>query len=391
MKDSLIRWKLPILLVISVAGGVLAVWWWTQPVEEEQAGPALELAEGMATPDFVRALKPRPFEFPEDHGPHPRYRSEWWYYTGNVWDLRGARLAYQLTIFRQALAPQSIDRQSHLAANQIYFAHFALADPASGEHWQVERFSRGAGGLAGAQSDPLRVWLHDWSIEALDEQGEAVRIRAEQGSRSLDLSLRALKPIVAHGDSGLSRKGEEPGNASYYLSYTRMVAEGEIVVDEQMHTVRGESWFDHEWGTSALPPQAVGWDWFGLQLDDGSELMFGQIRRQDGALEPMSHGSFVLASGEVVALGAQDVSVGVTDHWTSGHSGAVYPSGWIVRIPLLDLELAVEPLMANQEMELTITYWEGAVDVSGRRAGQAVSGHGFVELSGYAHSLQGIY
>lgn len=346
------------------------------------------------TPDlsgYARALAPRAFRFPDDHGPHPEFQTEWWYYTGHLEAEDGRPFAFQLTFFRRALTPQPAARASALAADQIYFAHFALTDVAGGAHTFAERFSRGAGGLAGASGRPFQVWLEDWRAEALDAEGSVVRLRAAEGELSIDLTLEALKPVVAHGDRGLSAKSEASGNASYYLSFTHLRTRGEITLAGQRLAVAGESWFDHEWSTSALGPQAVGWDWFSLQLSDGRELMVYQIRRADGSLESVSQGTLVEPDGATVRLALEDVRIDVLESWTSAESGAVYPARWRVRVERADIDLMLEPVLADQEMRLSLTYWEGAVRLRGTSAGRAVEGRGFVELTGYAESMQGVF
>ncbi|MGH2525062.1 MAG: lipocalin-like domain-containing protein, partial [Anaerolineales bacterium] len=254
---------------------LLAVgFWWAARRPNESAPPALTL-EG--TPDlsgFARAFAPRDFQLPQDHGPHFDYQTEWWYYTGNLDSEAGRHFGYQLTFFRRGLTPGAPPTDLGFATNQIYFAHFAITDVAGEQHTFAERFSRGAAGLAGASGEPFRAWLEDWSVESLNAEGSAVRLRAKNEQMALDLTLRAVKPIVEQGESGLSRKSEQPGNASYYLSYTRMATEGQITTGGQSSAVKGESWFDHEWSTSALGAGVVGWDWFSLQLSDGREVMF---------------------------------------------------------------------------------------------------------------------
>ena len=345
------------------------------------------------TPDlqgFARALEPRPFAFPADHGPHSNYQTEWWYYTGNLETVDGRHFGFQLTFFRRALLPAPVERSSELAADQIYFAHFAVTDVGAGQHRFYERFSRGAAGLAGASGEPYRVWLEDWSVESLDAQGTTVHLVAEQDGLAIDLQLQASKPVVAHGDRGLSPKSGEPGNASYYLSFTRMETTGRVGLDGEALDVRGESWFDHEWSTSALGPQAVGWDWFSLQLDDGREIMLYRIRREDGTIEPVSGGTLVEADGSTRRLTADQLDVAVLDTWTSPETGGEYPSRWRVLVPDAGLDLTLEPWLADQEMRVSFPYWEGAVQIRGRSAGRPVEGNGYVELTGYAISMQGI-
>jgi predicted secreted hydrolase len=339
---------------------------------------------------FARALLPRTFQLPRDHGPHFEYETEWWYYTGNLATASGRRFGFQLTFFRRGLAPGPPPARG-LATNQIYFAHFAVADLAGGRHRAAERWSRGALGLAGATGEPFRVWLEDWSAEG-GPQPSSFRLRAEDAELVLDLALEAKKPLVAHGDRGLSAKSGEPGNASYYIGYTRMSARGRIGADSGLgEEVTGEAWFDHEWSTSALGPAAVGWDWFSLQIDDGRELMFFEIRRADGTREAASSGTWVDPHGGTRRLGPDDVRIQVLERWRSPSTGAEYPARWRILVPSEGLDLAVEPRLADQEMRTSFTYWEGAVSLRGSRRGSPVSGQGYVELTGYAGSMQGVF
>jgi predicted secreted hydrolase len=336
---------------------------------------------------FARAFEPRPFEFPRDHGPHPEFQTEWWYYTGVLDTSDGQTFGFQLTFFRRGLTPGTVERASGWGTSQVYLAHFALTDAAQGRFAASERFSRGAAGLAGAQADPYRVWLEDWSAEALD--GERVSLRAIDEGRAIDITLSPQKEPVGHGDRGLSPKSDTPGNASYYYSFTRLAAEGKVSRGDEQLPVRGSAWMDHEYSTSALAPNQVGWDWFSLQLDDGWELMYFQLRLDDGLIEPVSSGSLVGPDGSVSLIRREEITIEVLDTWTSPHSDARYPSRWRLTLPAVGLDLNVEPLVSDQELNVSFTYWEGAVRVSGTRNGTPVTGQGYIELTGYAHSMQG--
>jgi predicted secreted hydrolase len=337
---------------------------------------------------FARAEGPRPLEFPADHGPHPDYQTEWWYYTGNLKTEDERHFGYQLTFFRRALVPpaQRQDRPSNWATDQVYMGHFALIDVAGGRYQALERFARGAVGLAGAQAEPYHVWLEDWSVGevALD----VVRLRAAQDDLVIDLLLTDDKGPILQGDGGYSQKGPEPGNASYYYSQTRLASSGTVQVVDEIYQVNGLSWMDHEFSTSALAPDQVGWDWFALQMDDGRELMVFQIRKVDGSVDPFSSGTLVKLDGSTRHLSRDDFEIRVGDTWRSPHSGATYPSQWTVRVPLADLTLDLEPYLADQELNVSYAYWEGAVQISGEHGGDPVRGSGYVEMTGYASSMQ---
>jgi predicted secreted hydrolase len=338
---------------------------------------------------FARAKGPRPLQFPADHGPHPDYQTEWWYYTGNLENSDGRHFGYQLTFFRRALVPpaQRQDRSSNWATDQVYMAHFALTDVAGRRHQAFERFARGAAGLASAEAAPYRVWLEDWSVEEVEPN--VVHLCAAQEDLALDLLLIDGKGPVLQGDGGYSQKGPEPGNASYYYSQTRLETWGTVQVGDTLYQMDGLSWMDHEFSTSALGPDQVGWDWFALQLDDDSELMVFQIRKADGSVDPFSSGTLVALDGSTRHLSHEDFEIGVGATWRSPRSGATYPARWTVEVPAADLTLEIEPYLADQELNVSYTYWEGAVRISGEQAGSAISGSGYVEMTGYAGSMQG--
>ncbi len=361
---------------------------------EEPQVQARLVALADSTPDdeadgYARVVEPRDMDFPSDHGPHPDYLTEWWYYTGSLVANGGQRFGYQLTFFRRALVPPDLrlERESVWAADQVYMAHFALTDVEGARFQATERFARGAAGLAGAQTAPYRVWLEDWEVEEV-EPG-VTRMYAAQDDLTLDLVLVDGKGPILQGDRGYSPKGPQPGNASYYYSLTRLETSGMVQVGEMVYPVNGQSWMDHEWSTSALAADQVGWDWFSIQMDDGSELMAFQLRKEDGSIDPFSSGTFVAQDGSTRHLGRDEFEIRVEDTWRSPHTGATYPARWTVVVPAEDLVLEIEPYLADQELTLSYTYWEGAVGVEGERKGQAISGDGYVEMTGYAGSMQG--
>ena len=354
---------------------------------DEAAAPESQLSallSGEGDAGFEKALEPREFVFPADHGPHPGFRNEWWYITGNLDGDGGRRFGFELTIFRFALTPSVPPAQSDWRSNQVYIAHFAVTDADREKFFAAERFSRGALGLAGAQASPFRVWIENWEIAALEAgTPEHWRLRASDPGFSLELELTAAKPPVLNGDAGLSQKSAEPGNASYYYSMTRWMTEGSLQLGDDTFPVSGLSWLDREWSTSALAPDQLGWDWFALQLSDGSDLMFYNLRKLDGSQDEQSAGTWIDAAGSSLHLERDDVEITVTDTWESPQGG-VYPSAWTLRAPGQGLDLRIRPVMADQELFTTVRYWEGAVDVEGERNGEPVSGRGYVELTGYA-------
>lgn len=343
---------------------------------------------------FARATSPPQLVFPRDHGAHRDYRTEWWYVTANVDAADGARFGVQLVFFRQALAPRAADappRAAALATDEVILAHAALTDVRGRRFLAEERLARGAGGLGGVQgpapSQPFEVVCADWSMRAVSGGDGFLPLALRAGGErfAFTLELQPGKSLVLQGDRGLSQKSGEPGNASNYYSLTRLPIGGEIVVDGARHAVRGEAWVDREWSTSALGAEQVGWDWFSLQLDDGCELMWYRLRRRDGSVDPWSRGSFVARDGTLTPLGPADVDAEPLGRWRADDGGAEYPASWRLRgRGAQPFELEVVPVLPDQELRVLVRYWEGAVDVRGTRAGRAVSGRGYLEMTGYA-------
>ena len=300
------------------------------------------VSEGFAYADGTKQLK-----FPEDFGSHPNYQTEWWYYTGNLESADGNRFGFQLTFFRRGLLPPQdwVKRESGWATNQIFMAHFAVTDVEQGYHQAYERFSRGSFGLAGAANNPFSVWLEDWRVEQSGKDQYSLIV--SQNEISLNLTLSDTKGPILHGESGYSRKGPGIGDASYYFSQTRLDSVGEIQIGDAVYSVQGLSWMDHEFSTSALSAGQVGWDWFSIQLEQGSELMVFQIRRDNGTIDPYSSGTYVAENGVTHDISWGEFEILVVDTWRSPDTGAVYPSQWQLRIPSQNLELTIESLFAD--------------------------------------------
>jgi predicted secreted hydrolase len=326
---------------------------------------------------------------PRDHASHPDYKIEWWYYTGNLSAAAGRRFGYQLTFFRVGVDPAPAN-PSRWAVRDLFMAHVAVTDVAARRHHAADLVNRGGAGWAGASTDTYRVWNEDWSAIRDPEGRHVLRAAtpADRGSFEIDLVLDEGKPFVAHGEQGYSRKGSEPGNASTYYSLTRMPTRGTIVVGGERFPVEGLSWMDHEFGTSFLEAGQVGWDWFSIQLDDGTDLMLFQMRRGDGRADPHSSGTWVGADGRAEAMGAVEFVLRAGQEWTSPASGASYPIWWSVSIPGRGTRLEVRAAVAAQELlterSTGVTYWEGAIDVRGTRDGREVRGRGYLEMTGYA-------
>ncbi|NOY62009.1 MAG: carotenoid 1,2-hydratase, partial [Gammaproteobacteria bacterium] len=329
----------------------------------------IDMLEAMSDEEdgFKRVLKPRTFSFPLDHGPHPDYKTEWWYVTGNLETEQGRRFGYQLTLFRVGLVADTAVRESAWGSSEVYMGHFALTDHKNSQFHSFERFSRAALGLAGAQSSnenqPFKVWLEQWRIEGSANEFLPLTLNATAENVSIAFTLNSDKPIVLQGDRGLSQKSADPGNASYYYSMTHMPTHGTITIDGESFTVDGNSWLDREWSTSALGENQAGWDWFALQLSDGRDLMFYRLRNKDGSTDPFSTGSLVAADGTVTRLTRDDVKLTIEDKWQSPKTQTAYPIHWRLQLAKYNLDLSVKAIQPNQEMLLSVQYWEGAVDV----------------------------
>jgi len=378
------------MLRISVAGAMLAALAaCTESPPVSSAPPqstGLRLLGAEADDGFARATAAREFVFPDDHGSHPEYRSEWWYFTGNLAGERGRHFGFELTFFRYALAPDDAAREGASAwrANQVWMAHFAITDTEGGRFVARERLTREALGLAGAAADPLKIWVKDWTAagEAVDDE-LTLRLDARDDAIALRLDLRSTVRHVAHGDGGLDTKGAGSGNASYYYSVPRLAANGQVTVEGETFAVSGLAWLDREWSTSSLDPGTEGWDWFALHLSDGSSLMFYRLRGQGGEATPYSGGSLVHADGVRVPLAAGDATLTVLEHWTSDSSGVRYPVAWRLTAPKAGITLDVRPYLENQELDLSVRYWEGAVRIAGEGPGGPLTGQGYLELAGY--------
>ncbi len=332
---------------------------------------------------FARALTPKKFSFPTDHGAHNSYRSEWWYFTGNLKNPQGRQFGYELTFFRFALNAEIPESKSAWRSNQMYMAHLTLTDVEKGRFYTDERLSRAGNDLAGASTKKYQVWLYDWSAKTEGKVDFPLRLQAKADDFAIDLLLTSQKGYVLQGDQGLSQKSREPGNASYYYSYPRLETKGVITVAGEQFSVSGASWMDREWSTSALSEEQSGWDWFALQLSDNSELMFYQLRRKDGQPDSNSSGSFILEDNTKISLKEQDVAIKILDSWKSPHSKITYPSRWHLSVPVQNLDIEVVPLLNDQELNVSYRYWEGAVSVKGTKNGKPISGQGYVELAGY--------
>ncbi len=389
---------MPRLLIGAVAWLALA---FGMAFADQSAGSG-QAGRSVEAPDYARITGPCGFVFPADHADHPDHRTEWWYWTGNLADQAGRRYGFQLTFFRRRLSPPNADAarpepSSPWRTSQLYLAHAAVSAFEAGEHRAGQIMARGAAGLAGVERDKsgaARVFLKDWSARIGPDRHELraqSRGSGETGGFTLRLTLAPEKPAVAHGQGGYSRKGKRPESASCYYSFTRLRAEGSIEMDGRIVDVTGLAWMDHEYSSELLEPGLVGWDWFSLQFDDRTELMAFFLRDTLGGPSHASGGSFVEPTASVIQLSQGDMRLNVLDYWTSPRTGARYPSGWRLQVPALDLDVTIRPAMADQEMRTGkttgVTYWEGGVRAAGTVRGRSTQGRGYVEMTGYAGSL----
>lgn len=331
-------------------------------------------ARGFETADRVIE-----FAFPRDHGPHPRFRSEWWYLTAVLTAADGRTFGTQFTLFRQGLAPRAPgDAPPSGAAawrtGQIYMAHFAVSDVAARRHVHAERMARGHPALAGVTTAPFAAYLEDWRLESEGHDFLPLELAAATAQFDVALTLTGTKPIVLQGDHGLSHKG--PHNASYYYSMPRLDARGSVRIDGTRHPVVGKAWLDREWSTSVLAAEYAGWDWLALHLDDGRDLMAFRLRRIDGASDRYGAGSLVAVNGEATSLADGDFTLAVVDTWRA------WPVRWELTLNGDPSErFVVEAAFEDQVMDTSVRYWEGVVTV--RHVDGRPAGSGYLEMTGY--------
>lgn len=325
--------------------------------------------------------------FPRDHGSHLAQKVEWWYFTGNLSSADGSEYGYQLTFFRIGTDVKP-ENPSAWTVRDLHMAHFALSELSGGKYHCAQRLGRAGPGLAGAAPDRLNVWNGPWLAEMKEDGSMVLRADCKEGERDfgLELTLTSTRPVVLQGENGYSRKGQQPGNASIYYSFTRMKTAGQIRIGEATKSVSGLSWMDHEFGSSFLEPGQLGWDWFSLQLEDGSDLMLFQIRQLNEKLPPTRVGTLIKPDGTKIALAAADIILTSGGKWKSDWSGAQYPLEWGIQVPSQKMKLTTKTRLPNQEMrslKFGPSYWEGAVQVTGEHDGRPTAGRGYLEMTGY--------
>jgi predicted secreted hydrolase len=350
---------------------------------------SLAVAAAATPAQWRRVETPLALSFPRDDGAHPAFLTEWWYATAIVHDPAGHRYGVQLTLFRRGIDPSPPAGAPRLYPAQVIAAHLAVADVGSGGFRSAERVRRADGYLAWTKEGELDVAVDGWRIAEGADSAIVLSASDVAAGIALDLTLVPAKPRVCQGDGGVSRKGPEPGDVSAYVSWTRLATRGTITARGRHEEVEGTSWFDHEWGTTELGANVVGWDWLGLHLDDGRDLMVYRLRRADGGSSPYSSGTLVGKDGSTRHLGAEEIEVSALGSWTSPTSHAAYPAGLRVRIPGAGIDVTASPLVASCEVDgrasTGTVYWEGPVRVSG-----SATGEGYMELTGYAGTMRGV-
>jgi predicted secreted hydrolase len=340
----------------------------------------LVAAPGHAAPPAFTPVTPgRSLAFPADFGAHPGFRTEWWYVTGWLKTGDGKPLGFQATFFRSRTEHDPAN-PSAFAPKQLVIGHAALSDPALGHLVHAERSAREGFGLAWAKAGDTDIKLDDWRMVRGADGSYRVSVRGRE--LTLELRLAPTQPVLAQGERGYSRKGPLPRHASYYYSEPQLQVSGTVArAGAPPVAVRGDAWFDHEWSSEALQPDASGWDWIGANLDDGSALMAFQIRGRQGA-KLWAHATLRARSGKVMQYGPEQVSFAPQAWWKSPRTDAAYPVATIISTGTTRWQ--VKPLQQDQELDSRrstgAVYWEGAVTVA--RDGVA-AGHGYLELTGY--------
>ncbi|MGI4830411.1 MAG: lipocalin-like domain-containing protein [Janthinobacterium lividum] len=347
------------------------------------------LCTGACAQNYSPALPGYHYEFPRDHFNHPEYQTEWWYYTGNVRGKDGHRFGFELTFFRQGISRDA--NSSPWYVHDLYMAHLALTDVNGGRYYATERLNRAGPGIAGVDAVSGTVWNGNWQTRI----GEgAHELRGIGENFSLELHVTPQKQPVIQGTNGVSQKAEGVGNASHYISFTRMKTAGTIELNGTQFAVDGDTWMDHEFFSDSINDDEVGWDWLSVQLDDNSELMLYRLRHKDGSVDPYSSGTFVDREGKAVHLALRDFTMtqkGAT--WKSQQTGAQYPIAWSVTVPQLKLQIEISTPLKSQEFVSRVgpSYWEGTIDIIGRREDKAVHGAGYLEMTGYSESNKPIF
>lgn len=377
-----------VLIVLSLAGISINVPGCTnsENTRNEEIISVISALSGTGGSGYDIADKQIGFSFPRDHGAHETFKNEWWYFTGNLYDDTNRRFGYQLTFFRISLNPRNIDRSSNWATNQIYMAHLAVSDVANRDFYSFEVINRDSLGLAGFDDDPFRISVENWYLAGQDDGTFPWHLYGSKDRIELSLTVEPLKDIVLQGENGLSRKSLDGNNASYYYSVTRLSTEGYIELGGIRYDVSGLSWLDREWSTSALSEQQSGWDWFSLQFDNDTDVMYFQLRNKDGSIYPYNEGLIVNPDSSVIRLGTGDIELKTRGYWETP-LGVNYPVEWEAEIKPLGRTVILQAVFPEQELALSTRYWEGAIDIYDKEDTAHIIGQGYMELTGYAETF----
>lgn len=372
------------LLLVSL--GVSLRHYLSDSTSPADASPLAEFLSSDADQQYASVYPGYRLRFPEDHGMHPEFRQEWWYFTGNLLGNNNNEYGFQLTFFRFAHARSDQLPAAGWNNDQTWMAHFALTDIAGKVFYTAEDFARGAINLAGAEASPFKVWVNGWSAVSDNPTCEEcldARLSARADEFSIDLHISAVRGPVLQGDNGYSVKNKAGDIASYYYSYPNLRTTGYINIADESISVTGTSWMDREWSSAVLAKGQTGWDWFALHFDVGRKLMLFQVR--DEIRGDFSYGVIINAEGDTEQIPARDLEITPIDYWTSNATGNRYPVRWRVKSKKDNnkLDIKIQPKLKNQELNLSFQYYEGAVEASGVIDGLTVSGAGYMELTGY--------
>lgn len=347
------------------------------------------------TKTFNKVVPGREFSFPRDHGEHPEFETEWWYYTGHLETNNNEMFGFQLTFFRVSLNKET-SSNSKWHTNSIHLAHFALTDEVNKKFYHFEKTNRESFGLAGSSPDALNIWNGSKKNDANKWQsfmeGEKIFIDVKEDEIHLKLQVKPKKPLILQGDNGFSKKGADEGEASYYYSYTRLVGDGTLNLNDKDYKIKNASlWMDREFTSSKLAQATEGWDWFAIQLNDNTEIMVYQLRDKKNNPNEFSSGTFVDTNGNKINLNHNDFKIEVLSYWKSKNTNIKYPSEWNIKIPKLNKSLNIKPVLPEQELTTerttNVSYWEGRAKVydnskpSEKENNQL--GNAYVELVGY--------
>jgi len=342
-----------------------------------------------ASGHYKKALPGYKFSFPRDHASHEEFKTEWWYYTGHLKSDDGKKYGYELTFFRSGVEPSAKSTAKSKTPSNVYLAHFAVSDIHNKKFHFYEKLTRSGLSLGTASSSVLHIYNDGWRV---DEAGDAMMLSAEAEKAGIKLLLSSKKPPVIHGKDGVSQKADCVGCASHYYSLTRMDTKGLLFIDGKEKRVSGTSWMDHEFGSNQLTEEQVGWDWFSLQLSDGTELMLYVMRKKDGTFDRNSSGTIIGADGKAEHLNLSQFKIRSKSKWLSPLSKGTYPMNWDIEIPDKQIKLQVTQEFETQELvtkrSTDVTYWEGAATITGTKGGKPITGEGYVEMTGYNESFK---